>query len=290
MEEGSWFFGTSASGTTVRVRHDAPEDVPATKHDQRFWISELRLTAAHGLSDSLAMEVQLPYRVTRTTAAFRSLDGTPLPSGYESIHHRNETLRGFADPRVGARTGWAVAATSVSAGLGLTVPVGRIEPNPFERGEQGKKHQHIQFGAGTFVPWIDLSARQPAGPATLGLGLGVLLPWQRNEYGYQPGLRANGSLQASLPAWRKLEPGVRLDIAHEEPERWDGRVQQDGNVGRTDVLVAASLGIPAGAYRLSIDVAAGVWSRVPETHGDRGQLEYPGVVGVGITRSFGSPD
>ena len=272
MQEGSWFFGASVSGTTVRVRHDAPEDIPPTKHDQRFGISEVRLSAAYGLSDSLAMELQVPYRVTRTTATSRTLDGTPLPAGYESIHHRNETLRGFADPRVGGRTGWTVARTSVSAGLGLTVPLGRIEPDPFELGDQGKKHQHIQFGAGTFLPYVDLTARRQAGPTTLGLGLGALLPWQSNQYGFQPGVRVNGSLQASLPAWRKLEPGVRLDVAHEEPESWDGAIQQDGNVGRTDVLVAASLGYPAGAYRLSLDVAAAVWTRIPKADGDAGQL------------------
>ena len=168
MEEGAWFIGANASATTVRVRHDAPEDAPPTKHDQRFWITELRLSAAYGLSDSLAMEVQLPYRVTRTTVTFDPLGDEPLPPGYESIHHRDQTITGFADPRVGGRTGWSVAGTSVSMLLGLTVPLGNIEPNPFELGDEGKTHEHIQYGTGTFNAVVDLYARRQTGRAAGG--------------------------------------------------------------------------------------------------------------------------
>ena len=288
MEEGAWFVGANVFGTTTRVRHDAPYDVPPSKHDQRFYIGELRLSAAYGLSDSLAMEIQVPYRVTKATVKFENLGGAELPPGYESIHHRNETIQGFGDPRVGGRSGWTIAGADASLGLGLTVPFGNIERNPFRLGDEGKKHQHIQFGTGTFNPWVDLYARRPLGPVTLGVGGGALLPWQDNQYGYRAGTRLNGGVSVSLPAWRKLESGVRVDIAHEEAERWDGRVQADGNIGRTEVLVAGSLGYPIGGVRVSLDVAVPVWRRVPKGHGDQGQLEYPGVVGVGITRSFGA--
>lgn len=287
MAEGAAFFGASVSATTVRVRHDAPEDVPATKHDQRFWIAELRLTAAYGLSDSLAMEVQFPYRVTRTTVTFDPLGAEPLPPGYESIHHRNQTITGFADPRVGGRTGWNVAGTSIAMLLGLTVPLGNIEPNPFVLGDEGKKHEHLQYGTGTFNPVVDLHAQRQLGKLSASAGASALLPWQENQHGYQAGIRVNGGVQAGFPAWRKLEPGLRIGVAHEEAERWDGKVQKDGNVGRTDVLLGASLGYPIGAYRASLDVAVPVWRRLASRHGDQGQLEIPGVLGLGITRSFG---
>lgn len=285
MTEGAWFAGVSASGTTVRVRHDAPEDVPPTKHDQRFWAGELRMNLAYGLSDSFAMEAQVPLRVTRTTVRFEPLGGGTLPAGYESIHHRNQTLQGLGDPRIGGRTGWGIGGATVSSVAGLTVPLGRIEKNPFELGDEGKKHQHIQFGTGTFNPYGNLFVRRTIGGYPIGVGVGVLLPWQENAYGYQAGIRANGGVQVSLPSWRRIEPGVRIDVAHEEAERWDGKVQQDGNLGRTDVLVAVSAGYPLGAYRVSLDVAVPVWTRIEKGHG---QLEYPGVLGFGITRSFGT--
>lgn len=282
MDAGTWFAGASASGTTVRIRHDAPEDDPPTKHDQRFWIGEVRLNATYGLSDSLAIDVQAPFRMTHTTVKFRGLSGGPLPPGYESIHHRNETLRGIGDPRVAGRTGASVAGTDLSVQLGLTLPFGRTEENPFALGDAGLRHQHVQFGTGTFNPFVDLHARRRVGPLSVAVSGNALVPWLENEHGYRAGIRAAGGIRASAPAWKKLEPGIRLDVAHEEPERWAGKVQQDGNLGRTDALLGVTVGYPAGSYHVSFDVAVPVWQRI-----EGGQLEYPAVVGFGISRAFG---
>lgn len=287
MAKGSWFFGASASGTTVRVQHDAPEDVPPTKHDQRFWAGELRLNAAYGLSDSFAMDVQVPLRVTRTTVTFEPLDGGSLPDDYETIHHRNETLRGIGDPRIGGRTGWLLLGTSVSTRAGISVPLGRTEANPFERGDQGKKHQHIQFGTGTFDPFVDLELRRKMGPVIWGVRGGALVPFQENEHGYQAGARLNAAVEASLPEWRKLSPALRVDLAHEEPEKWDGEVLREGNLGRTDVLLGLSVGYPVAGYRVSVDAAVPVWTRIGGGHGH--QLQYPGIIGFGVSRAFGGP-
>lgn len=284
MAEGAWFFGVSASGTTVRVRHDAPEDVPPTKHDQRFWVGELRLNAAYGLSDSFAMDVQVPLRVTRTTVEFRRLDGGPLPGNYESIHHRNQTLRGVGDPRIGGRTGWSLFGTGVSTRLGVSVPLGKTEPNPFTLGDEGKKHEHIQFGTGTFDPFVDLDLQRKLGPVVGTLRGSALLPFEENEHGYQAGPRFNGSAEVTLPEWHSVVPSLRVDIAHEEPEKWDGRILREGNLGRTDALVGASVGFPIrGGFHLNVNAAFPVWTRIGGGH----QVEYPGVVGIGVSRSFG---
>ncbi|MCY1018372.1 hypothetical protein [Pyxidicoccus sp. MSG2] len=44
------------------------------------------------------------------------------------------------------------------------------------------------------------------------------------------------------------------DVANEQPERWNGLVQQDGNPGRTDVLVGGGLTYPVGRVPLGLTV------------------------------------
>lgn len=283
MAAGSWSLGANASGTTVRVRHDAPEDDPPTEHDQRFWIGEMRLNAAYGLSDRFGMDVQVPLRVTNTTVRFERLDGGSLPSNYESIHHRNEMLQGIGDPRIAGRSGWTVLGTDVSTGLGLSIPLGRTEPDPFHLGDEGKRHQHIQFGTGTFDPFVELDVRRKLGAVTWALRAGALVPFQENEHGFQAGPRLNGSVEASLPAWMALEPALRVDVSREGAETWDGEVPSEGNRGRSDALVGASVRYPMGGYRVSLDVSVPVWQRV-----EGSQLEYPAVIGLGISRAFGT--
>ena len=36
----------------------------------------------------------------------------------------------------------------------MSLPIGKIEEDPYRLGDAGKKHLHIQFGTGTFVPII----------------------------------------------------------------------------------------------------------------------------------------
>ena len=42
-------------------------------------------------------------------------------------------------------------------GMGLALPSGRTESDPWILGDSGKKHLHIQFGNGTVDPLLNLS-------------------------------------------------------------------------------------------------------------------------------------
>jgi len=81
-----------------------------------------------------------------------------------------------------------------------------------------------------------------------------------------------------------LSAGV--DLRSEAPERWGGVVQQDGNVGRTDVLVGGGAAVltDAGRWGLSARVPAYQHYLGGEDHG--GQLTYPVVVQVPWTRGW----
>ncbi len=83
-----------------------------------------------------------------------------------------------------------------------------------------------------------------------------------------------------------LRFSVSADVVNEQPERWDGRVQQDGNLGRTDVLAGAGLAYPLGRVRLGLHLRVPVYSHLI---GDHGQLSYPGILQLNAGTTFGGP-
>lgn len=70
-------------------------------------------------------------------------------SPYGDIHHRAERFEGVGDGELGISF------------VGLTIPFGRTEPDPIERGRLGLKHEHIQFGSGTVGPKLSVQWSRP---------------------------------------------------------------------------------------------------------------------------------
>ena len=75
---------------------------------------------------------------------------------------------------------------SLSLSLGTTLPTGKTEEDPFELGDSGLKHLHIQFGTGTFDPLLELNYSMPVA-GKLGLGAYALgrFPAYENSKTYQ---------------------------------------------------------------------------------------------------------
>ncbi len=268
---------------------------PAQQHDQRFWVAELRPILAVGVTSTFGIEAQLPVRVLRTTIQFRRLDGTPFTPDYENIHHRNETLSGVADPWLLGRATGTIGDLRVTTRAGLALPLGSTEEDPFARGRAGLWHQHIQFGTGTFYPVFSLDAGLPLGPARLSAyGQAVVFVYE-NGHGYRSGNRYAGGLSGDVEVIvPKLRVGASADILNEQQERWGGVVQQDGNVGRTDLLAGGAVSYAFGKVVASLSVKVPVWQHFIETshaHGtDPGQLTYPGIVNLAVQTSFGGPE
>ncbi|WP_152622043.1 hypothetical protein [Archangium violaceum] len=259
-------------------------DEPPQLHDQDFTIAELRATLEHGITDALGVEVQLPLRLSATTVRFTTLDGTPLTLDYENIHHRDETLFGLGDPWLMGRYAWRLGDVGVAARLGVTVPLGGTVENPFALGAQGLPHQHVQFGTGTVQPLLGLEASRTWGSWGTRLWGQAQLSLVENRFGYQGGNRFAAGVSAEGPVLGALRFMASADVVNEQPERWDGLVQQDGNLGRTDVLVGAGLAFPMGAVRLGLNLRVPVYQYIIGHHG---QLTYPGILQLTAGSTFG---
>lgn len=306
LDRGEVSAAINLTGTTMHVVHSeaCPDIGPACRerneppqlHDQRFYVAELRPIVALGMTSTFGVELQAPVRLVRTTIQFRRLDGTLYEPDYVNIHHRDETLFGVSDPWLLARASRAVGDLRVTTRAGIALPLGRTEEDPFARARAGLPHQHIQFGTGTFHPVFAIDAGMPLAKDLVRIGSYAqgLVFLDANANGYLAGNRYAGGLWGDVELFApKLRFGAAVDVLNEQPERWNRVVQQDGNVGRTDVLAGGSVSYVVGSVTMSLTVKTPVYQHFIEVSrrhgGDPGQLTYPAIVNLAAQTSFGGP-
>lgn len=262
-------------------------DEPPQVHDQQFYLGELRLIADCAFLEWLSVEAQLPLRISGTGITFRRLDGTPFEPEGGDIHHRNETLVGVGDPWLSARPTFHTGGFALSGRLGVTLPMGRTEPNPFALGRQGLTHQHVQFGTGTVNPLLGLQLSQRLAdrvtPRVYGL---AQLSLSENMRGYRAGARFLGGLAVDVKVLESLSLTATGEVLAELPETWDGEIEQDGNVGRVDVLVGGALEWRIAGMTLSLSGRGPVIQYFFHEHEDGGQLRFPFIFSLGVERTF----
>ena len=85
-----------------------------------------------------------------------------------------------------------------------------------------------------------------------------------------------------------LRAGLAGDILNEQPERWNGVVQQDGNVGRTDVLAGVTVSYRLSSVTAALSVKTPVYQlrSIARPRG-RPRLTYPVIIGLSVQTSFG---
>jgi len=249
-------------------------------HEQDLTISEIAFVTEAGLARGLGVEAVVPLRWVRTRIRFEDLEHQPIEVPNGSIHHRNETLSGPGDPWLLLHGARGLGAWTMAARGGVSIPLGRTEPNPFELGRRGLAHQHIQFGTGTWDPVVGLAAGRRLGPVGFTVNGLAHLVFATNKHGYQAGDRfyASAALDRRIAgAWRG---SAGLDLAREQTETWDGRIEMEGNLGRTDLLASIGVTRPLGRAG-SFHVTA----KIPlVTRATGAQVRYPVIIAVGVSR------
>jgi hypothetical protein len=216
-------------------------------------------------------------RQVTTRIRFEDLDRRPivLPGG--DIHHRNETLAGPGDPWVMGVAGRRLGHWSAALRAGITVPLGRTEENPFALGRRGLPHQHVQFGTGTWDPLLGASLGRRLGTVMATASVIARLPVATNGHGYHAGRR----VQMSTTAERRISGPWRgqagLDYGRETAETWGGRIEEEGNLGRSDLLASAGI-----VRRLGTRSLVGTVKIPLRTRSSNGVLiDYPVIVSIG---------
>jgi len=263
------------------------DPVPPTPYFHRVELvaSDVTLDLAYGLTTWLAAEARLTLRIVDTTPAYREQDGTPklVP---DDIHHHDRTIVGPGDPWLLARIGGSVGKLVTAARVGVSLPVGGTEPDPYALAEEGKWHEHTQLGTGTVMPIVGAGLSYDAGPVDLAASAIGFFSLYENGHGFRAPARFFGGLRVSVPLLGEtLTPFATLDMAHETNEIWHGLPGLEGNTLRTDLLVGAGL-----SWELVKDFRAEIVGRGRVGRFSQGvSFDSPGFVQLAVSTHVGGP-
>ena len=105
----------------------------------------------------------------------------------------------------------------------------------------------------------------------------------QNSYGYQAGSQLLAGVNVSSGLWTKdwwFMLGTL--VYNEQPERWSGVTESEGNLGRTDLLLETSI-----SWRFHNQWNATLAAKFPVySHAVGAQLNTPAIVELGLSRSF----
>lgn len=244
-------------------------------------VSETTATTSVGLADNVGLELLAPLRTVTTRVRFEDEERRPFVPAEGDIHHRDETVAGSGDPWLMLHVARPGRTWTAAARAGVSIPLGGTEPDPFELGRLGRRHQHVQLGTGTWDPLLGLAVGRRFGPFGLTATGFARLAFAENEHGYRAGHRFQAGVLADRAVSGPWRASAGLELSREEPERWHGRLdEEEGNLGRTDLLLSLGLARPVGglgALRLAVGVPV-----LTRTRG--AQLDYPFIVSVGLAR------
>jgi hypothetical protein len=260
---------------------DATPPTPYHHHVALF-TSEISLDASYGIAPWLAAEVRMPLRIVDTTPTYFELDQRPK-SVPNDIHHHDETLVGPADPWLTLRFGAALGKLTTAARLGVSLPLGKTQPNPYALATEGKWHEHTQFGSGTFMPLVGFGLSYALAPVELSASALGIFSLVENGHGYRAPSQFFFSLRATgLFLGGALRPYVAADLPHQTDELWSGAIGAEGPTVRTELLIGGGI---AWEFRAPWAVDLGIRARVAHFT-DAATFTYPGLLQLGIGTHF----
>jgi hypothetical protein len=251
-------------------------------HHVALFMTDAGLDASYGIVPWLAAELHLTLRIVDTTPTYSERDGTSklVPN---DIHHHDETIVGPSDPWLVLRFAGATGKLTTAARLGVSLPVGSTQPDPYKLGAEGKPHEHTQLGTGTFMPIIGLGLSYPIEPVQLSASALALFSIDENSKGYRAPSRYFFSVRASLPLVSgKLIPYVAAELPHETQELWNGSPGLEGSNVRTELLLGGGLAwefLPAWQVELGVRARAVRFTTAAA-------FDYPGLLQFGLSTHF----
>lgn len=172
------------------------------------------------------------------------------------LHHRSVALDGMGDLMLLGRRKWTGrwrTGDAMSISAGVTVPTGGTVDDPYELGDAGVQHLHIQFGTGTFDPLLEASYSAPLSSRVMVGGyLASRIPLYENRRGFHA--PADATMAASVTSRLSERFDLRLDgaVYAQGYGSWNG--EQDENTGLLATSLTAGATWRAGAISVTADL------------------------------------
>lgn len=295
MPPGRLFAAFTVGGTVFNTSHvaECPDLGPQCstggavpyRHEQKIVAADAVFDLQGGITPWLAIAATVPIRSNTSRIRYFALDGREIQPDPPDTHHRNRTLIGLGDPTIVAVIGKVVGRFGIAFRAGSMLPLGStVEEDPYRAGREGRTHEHVQFGTGTFRPVLGSSIGVDLGRVAIDAWFLSTVSAYANSIGYRPGHRLGaGARISSAFSTRSFRFGTGLEVMRETREDWSGAQNPDGNLGRSDVLaVATAQWSPSRGWGLFAAVRVPVYVDVVGA-----QLHYPAVVQLGAATTFG---
>lgn len=254
--------------------------VPLYRHEVSLDFTRIELGLQYTLTPDWDLIARVPWERKKQHAGIAFIE----PASAEEraamqrdidLHHRSATLRGAGDLMfLGRRrwSGWTLSA-------GVTVPTGRTIENPYEAGDRGEQHLHIQFGSGTFDPLLEASySAQVTDRLRTGAYVSGRFPLYENDHGFRAAPDLSLGLHASWSATARVRLRAEGAVFGQGYGAWDG--VRDENTGLVATSVSIGTTIAIGRVNLSADVRQPVSQRTL-TEGDAFTQGPAFIVSVG---------
>ncbi len=222
----------------------------AAEHgDAEFRVFRIDTIARYALTDLTELSLAVPYQ--RITIRVDENDE----------HHRNETVDGLGDLRVGMRHFVAFEQSyQVSILVGLSLPTGRLNRvtaasylGHDEAGDLGvivPPHSHLQLGTGTVDPFLGLDGVFRFDGHWMFLGsVNATIPLYENRYDYRTAPSATFTLGPAVRVGH-----TRLILGLYAETFWSGRDRFDGaDVVGPGGVFDGSFGVPnTGRFEIAL--------------------------------------
>lgn len=214
--------------------------VPNHRHHVTLNVYRIDVGLKYQLGKQWSLEANLPFESKVQEANVEQLDGVEYDDRQWAaivengrIHHRDETYTGLTDSEVllgHYRLGVITEKDFLMGRIGMSLPFGKTEEDPWKLGEKGFEHLHLQFGTGTFNPILDLYYNFPVYKGLAAhTSLRTKLPFYENSKTYRGSreLTYTGGLNYRLNKWFSFQAGY-LGI-YQSYAYWDGEI--DKNTG-----------------------------------------------------------
>jgi len=214
-------------------------------HDVTVGVTHAETLVDYGLRGGMQLSLRVPYDVKAQRVRYTTLDGAPYTPPYGDIHHRTETLRGISDPSL--MVDWSLQQWML--GIGTTIPLGHTVEDPARLGLLGLKHEHIQFGSGTFEPKL---LAQWSNARLFARAEGTV-PLYESSKGYKPPYVLAWS---TGPTFRNVT--LMLDGQHQTVAHWHGL--SDEGTGFDAGGVRMMIAIPFHGVTITPAIYHELWS------------------------------
>jgi hypothetical protein len=259
LAPGTWRFslttlyGSNFEGSHLSTEGTSPTGadvtVPQYRHDVSLDYARVELGLQYTLTNEWDVLARIPYEHKQQTAGLGVIESATADERAAmqrniDVHHRSITLRGLGDLQFLGRRRWSRFA----AAFGATVPTGKTVENPYDLGDRGLEHLHIQFGTGTIDPLLELTYTMP----TFGASLSARVPLYENDRTFRAPPEGTLAVYGARRLTARTEVRLEGALYAQGYGAWDGK--RDENTGLVGTSIAAGLTRSFRNFALSADV------------------------------------